>query len=231
MCNIQSFTFSVNWCYTYFGRMMRLVNLKVFDLFYRVFQTGPRIYEGFSELISFGQWEKWQNRVFENLTGKKILEIGVGPGKLLLRMAKKGYTVTGIELRPGMADGARRRIRKAGFDVDILDQPVYKLPFKDEIFDCIVLTFVLAEIADLDRAIVEMKRVLKNGGKIIIVAGGIPQDRNLIARFLFQAVKSHTTLRLERDNIVYLRKYGFKVTREDFGPFNIINKVVAVKPE
>lgn len=209
--------------------MTRLSNFKVFDLFYRVLQNGPRIYEGFAELISFGQWEKWQNRVFEDLSGKKILEIGVGQGKLLIRMAKKGYQVTGIELRHGMAYEARKKTHDAGFGIDILDQSVYKLPFKNETFDSVVLTFVLAEITDLDRAIPEMKRVLKQNGKVIIIAGGMPQDHNLVARILFRMVKGQTSLALERDNVGYFSKYGFKATREDFGPFNVINKIVAVK--
>lgn len=208
---------------------MRLSKFRIFDFFYRVFHEWPRFYEGLTELFSFGQWEKWQNSVFDDLSGKRILEIGVGPGKLLLRMAKKGYVVTGIELRPGMAYEARRRTKKAGFDIDILEQPVYHLPFKNEIFDCVVLTFVLAEIADLDRAIVEIRRVLKKGGKVVIIAGGMPQDKNLVARFLFRLVRGQTTLKLERDNVAYFVKHGFKVKRVDFGPFNVLNKIVAVK--
>ncbi len=208
---------------------MRLPNTHFIDLFYRAYHAWPRFYDGITQLLSIGQWEKWQDRVFEDLTGKKILEIGVGPGKLLIRIAKKGYIVTGIELRRGMADEARRRVKKAGFDIDILQQPVYHLPFKDDTFDCIVLTFVLAEISDLDKSILEMKRVLKKGGKVIAIAGGMPQDRNIIAKFLFKLVETQTTLRLERDNKTYFQNHGFIVTRGDFGPFNIINKIIAVK--
>lgn len=215
--------------YTYIGKMISFSKFRIVDLFYRTVHAWPRFYSGMTELFSLGQWEKWQNRVFEDLPGKKILEIGVGPGKLLLRMSNKGYSVTGIELREGMADEARRRARKAGLDVDILAQPIYKLPFKNEVFDNIVLTFVLAEIRDLDKAIKEMKRVLKIGGKIIVIAGGMPQDKNIVARFLFQLVRSHTTLKLERNNVEYFNKHGFKTVREDFGPFNIVNKIIAVK--
>lgn len=210
--------------------MSRLSNIKIVDLFYRVISAWPRFYEGFTELLSFGQWEKWENKVFEDLSGSKILEIGVGPGKLLRKLAQKGYSVTAIELKKGMADDARRRIRKASLDVDILTQPIDKLPLKDESFDCIVLTFVMAQIENLDEAISEMNRVLKKGGKVIVVAGGMPKDNNLVARSLFKIVQGQTTLKLERDNVAYFSKYGFRVTRKDFGPFNIINKIVAVKP-
>ena len=182
-----------------------------------------------TELLSAQQWEKWQDHVFDDLSGKKILEIGVGPGKLLVRMAKKGYDVTGIELRHGMAHEARKRTRQAVFDIDILHTSVYHLPFAHNSFDAIVLTFVLAEIRHLDQAITQMKRVLKPGGKIIIIAGGMPQDNNIFARILFRVVSSGTTLHLERDNVAEFTKHGFQVKREDFGPFNIVNKIVAIK--
>lgn len=208
---------------------MRLSNLHLFDLFYSAYHAWPRFYDGVTQLLSIGQWEKWQDRIFDDLTGKRILEIGVGPGKLLLRLAKKGYIVTGIELRRGMAYEARKRIKQAGFDIDILHQSVYKLPFKDETFDCVVLTFILAEIDDLDKSIEEIKRVLKKDGKAIIIAGGMPEDNNIIARILFRMVGWQTTLKLERSNKEYFQMHGFKVSRKDFGPFNIINKIVAIK--
>jgi len=208
---------------------MRLSSFRFFDLLYNAYHAWPRFYDGLSQLLSFGQWEKWQNSVFEDLTGKKILEIGVGPGSLLIRMAKKGFTVIGAEIRKGMAYEARRRVKATGLDIDILYNPYHKMPFKDEAFDCIVMTFVLAEIKNLDAAIVEMKRVLKKGGKIIIVAGGMPQDQNLVARLLFKMVAAQTSLKLERDNRAYFEKYGFAVTRKDFGPFNMVNKIVAIK--
>lgn len=208
---------------------MPFPRLKIFDFFYRLNQDWPLLYTGITQLFSFGQWEMWQNRVFEDLSGKKILEIGVGPGKLLLRMAKKGYSVTGIEFKKGMAYEARRRVKASGHEIDILNQSVYHMPFKDEVFDCIVMTFVLAEIHDLDRAITEMKRVLKTGGKIIVIAGGVPQDRNVYAELLFKLVGLQSDLKLHRDNRKYFEKHGFSVTRTDFGPFNVVSKLVAWK--
>lgn len=208
---------------------MRLSKIKLFDLFYRAYHAWPRFYYEATQLISFGQLEVWENRIFTDLQGKRILEIGVGPGKLLLRMAKKGYSVTGTELRKGMADEAKRRVRDSGFDIDIILQSVYKLPFKDETFDCIVMTFILAEILQHNQAIQEWKRILKKGGKVICIAGGMPQDRNIIAKALFKLITPFTTLRLERDNKRLFEDHGFVVSREDFGPFNIVHKIVAIK--
>ncbi len=208
---------------------MRLSKIKLFDFFYKAYHAWPLIYSNLTQLLSFGQWEQWQQRVFEDISGNKILEIGVGPGKLLLKLVQKGCDITGIELRRGMAYEAKRRLKKAGFTPPILQQSVEKLPFDNEVFDCIVLTFVLAEITHLEKAILEMKRVLKKNGKVIIIAGGIPQNNNLIARILFRLVSPHTTLHLQRNNMQYFQSAGFEVRRTDFGPFNIVNKIVATK--
>ena len=208
---------------------MRLSKIKLFDFFYKAYHAWPLIYSNLTQLLSFGQWEQWQSKVFEDISGHKILEIGVGPGKLLLKLVQKGYDITGIELRRGMAFEARRRLKRAGYLSQILQQNIEKLPFDNEIFDCIVLTFVLAEITHLEKAILEMKRVLKKNGKVIIIAGGIPQDNNLIARILFRIVSPHTTLHLQRNNMQYFQSAGFEARRIDFGPFNIVNKIVAVK--
>ncbi len=203
--------------------------MRLLDNIYKAYYAWPQFYSGITQLLSILQWEKWQDRVFEDLHGKKILEIGVGPGKLLIRMAKKNFDVTGVELRSGMAHEARKHTREAGFDIDILHTSVYNLPFADGSFDSIVMTFVMAEIKHLDQAIVQMKRVLRPGGRIIVIAGGMPQDRNIFARIVFRIVSSGTTLRLERDNVTHFTNHGFSVTREDFGPFNIVNKIVAIK--
>ncbi|MBI4990562.1 hypothetical protein HZB96_00535 [Candidatus Gottesmanbacteria bacterium] len=57
----------------------------------------------------------------------------------------------------------------------------------------------------------------------------MPQDKNLVAQILFRLIGTQTTLKLERDNKAHFDRHGFLVQRVDFGPFNIVNKIVAVK--
>lgn len=189
----------------------------------------PRVYEWSTGFITLWNWDKWQNKVFEDLTGKKILEIGVGPGRLHLNMLKRGFEVSGVEIRKGMADRARARITKAGYKPNIHLASVYTLPFPDNTFDCIVMTFVLGEVKELNRAIVEMKRVLKVGGKVIAISINYPQDNNIIARFILDIINRSEDFNLEKDFHLYFEKQRFVVKRHDFGPFNIVNKLVSIK--
>ncbi len=202
---------------------------KIFDYIYQLIFKWQATYHAFSQLLSGGNWEKWQNKVFENLSGKKILEIGPGPGKLLLRMAKKGYDVYAVELHHGMALEAEQRLARAGYQVEIHHESIEKTTFSDNMFDSVVSTFVFSEIESLDTTISEIKRVLKPGGKAIIISGSIPIDRNIIARTFYTFLNLGTLRPFTRDNAEYFRKYGFKTTRYDFGPFSILNKVVAIK--
>lgn len=202
---------------------------KFLDPLYRLYSSWPWFYKNLCELLSVGQWEKWQNKIFDDISGKKILEIGVGPGQLLIRMVKKGYKPTGIEISPHMAHEARTTVKKAGLDIDIIHASVYKMPFEDSSFDSIVMTFVMGEIDDLVKAIREMKRVLKKGGRIVSISGGFPQDNNKIAKAILYIANNQTSLKLNRNNVELLENQGFNVKRTDFGPFNIIHKIVAVK--
>jgi len=202
---------------------------RLFDFLYEKMLSSARLYHSLVQLSSVGQWEKWEDKVFEDLSGKRVLEVGVGPGRLLLRMAKKGYDVSGIEILPNMATEARRLMKYSGYPFDIRLESVHRMSFKDEEFDCIVMTFVISEIQDLDGAIVEMKRVLKKGGKIIAISATMPQDNNLVARIILKLIGSQSTHQFERKNEEYFKKHGFKTIRRDFGPFRLINKIVAVK--
>jgi len=202
---------------------------RLFDFLYEKILSSTHFYHSFMQLSSVGQWERWEDKVFEDLTGKRVLEVGVGPGKLLLRMAKKGYDVSGIEILPNMALEARKLMRYSGYPYDIRLESVNHMSFKDEEFNCIVMTFVISEIQDLDGAIAEMKRVLKKGGKIIAISATMPQDNNLAARIILKMIGSQSTHQFERKNEEYFEKHGFKTIRRDFGPFRLINKIVAVK--
>jgi len=202
---------------------------RLLDFLYKKILSSARLYQSIMQLFSVGQWEKWEDKIFEDLAGKRVLEVGVGPGKLLLQMAKKGYNVSGIEILPNMATEARRLMKYSGYPVDIRLESVHNMSFKNEEFDCIVMTFVISEIQDIDSAIKEMKRVLKKGGKIIAVSATMPQDNNLVARIILKLIGSQSTHQFKRRNEEYFEKHGFKTVRHDFGPFNLINKIVAVK--
>ena len=93
---------------------------------------------------------------------RHVLEVGPGPGELAQRMATElGADVVAIDVSPRMVELTRAR----GIDARIGD--VQDLPFRDGSFDLVVAAWVLFHPADLDRALSEISRVLRRGGRLI----------------------------------------------------------------
>jgi ubiquinone/menaquinone biosynthesis C-methylase UbiE len=71
---------------------------------------------------------------------------------------------------------ARRRIKQAGVEIDRRVLGGERLPFEDATFDCIVSTFTLCSIEQVDQALREVYRVLKPGGKLLLLEHGLSPD-------------------------------------------------------
>jgi SAM-dependent methyltransferase len=95
---------------------------------------------------------------------KRILEVGCGWGELAEWLAREtGAEVVATDLSPRMIELARAR----GVDAQLAD--VQELPFADGEFDVAVAAWMLYHVPDLERAITELARVLRPGGRLIAV--------------------------------------------------------------
>ena len=75
-----------------------------------------------------------------------------------------------------MAHIARRRIKGSRIDVDLRVQTAEELPFEDERFDCVVSTWTLCSIQEAHRAVSEIGRVLRPGGRYIFLEHGLGDE-------------------------------------------------------
>lgn len=106
----------------------------------------------------------------------KVLEIGFGTG-LNLRYYPAGVThLTTVDVNEGLNKRAARRIADSPIEIDnrILDGQ--DMPFGDASFDCVVSGYTLCSIPDLGRALKEMYRVLRPGGKLYFLEHGLSDD-------------------------------------------------------
>ena len=127
----------------------------------------------FASTVPFaGQWRIWQRLVIPRIYGKDVLELGCGLGDLQADMQEAGYTCHAIEHSPEMVSAARATLkkRKVGTETQIIQGSAQHLPFAAETFDTIVSTFPSEYIYD-PPTISEVKRVLRPGGRIIIIEG------------------------------------------------------------
>ena len=104
----------------------------------------------------------------------RVLDCGMGPGRLLLELERRGWTVAGIDLSGEMV--ARARLRLPQSAERLIQGTLESLPFPSESFDAAVATGVLEYVEDVPRALAEVSRVLRPGGLFVV---GAPNTQSL----------------------------------------------------
>jgi ubiquinone/menaquinone biosynthesis C-methylase UbiE len=103
-------------------------------------------------------------------SGGSVLEVAPGPGYLAIELAKFGdFKITGLDISKTFVDIARANAAKAGVRVDFQHGNASDMPFSDESFDFLVCCAAFKNFTEPQRALEEMYRVLKPGGKALIV--------------------------------------------------------------
>jgi ubiquinone/menaquinone biosynthesis C-methylase UbiE len=101
--------------------------------------------------------------LLKGIEGKKLLDLGCGPGIYAKLLKNRGVEVYGIDLSEKMIKIAKSNVKNVDFRVG----SVYKLPYKSNYFDIVLATYVVEYFEDIDRAFKEIKRVLKKNGIFI----------------------------------------------------------------
>jgi demethylmenaquinone methyltransferase/2-methoxy-6-polyprenyl-1,4-benzoquinol methylase len=103
--------------------------------------------------------------------GGHALDVCCGTGDFAFELARKvGHSgsVVGIDFSVPMIEIAKNKAQRAGFtNVDFIKANACDLPFADSSFDCVTVGFGLRNVADLSKALGEMTRVVRLGGRVI----------------------------------------------------------------
>jgi ubiquinone/menaquinone biosynthesis C-methylase UbiE len=128
---------------------------------------------------------------------------------------------------------ARQRSVELARDIDLREGDAHQLPFGDGSFHTVVCTYSLCNIPDPKRAVSEMRRVLRPGGKPILV----DHIRSAVKPiFWFQKLIEFFSMRLEGEHMTrrplkYVEEIGFDIIQRDrLGPANVVERLVALKP-
>jgi ubiquinone/menaquinone biosynthesis C-methylase UbiE len=132
-------------------------------------------------LLSEDQRQAWLG-VLSGLTGqppRRVLDVGCGTGFLAIRFAELGHTVTGVDLAPQMIDQARRKAEQGGLQVDFRIGDAAGLDFAEETYDLVVARHVIWNLPDPERGLVEWLRVLRPGGRLVLIEGKWGDNKDL----------------------------------------------------
>jgi len=116
-------------------------------------------------------WRKCAANMVASWRPRKIVDLATGTGDLALALQKKlpDAEVTGVDFLPEMLELARRK----GLRETILADAM-KLPFPDASFDCVTIAFGLRNMENWRAALVEMSRVLKRDGRLLVLEFSMP---------------------------------------------------------
>ena len=134
-------------------------------------------------LVSFGQWAAWRRTALLFLGEGPVLELACGTGGLMADMSAQGEVPVGFDLSPHMVRLTRRRLMKRGLTPRLVRGEGQTLPFPDASFASVVTTFPTEFIVD-PRTLVSIARVLRPGGRLIVVAMGELQGPGPLHRFV-----------------------------------------------
>jgi ubiquinone/menaquinone biosynthesis C-methylase UbiE len=134
-------------------------------------------------VVSLGQWQTWVQTALSHIAGEQVLELGHGPGHLLIALAEQGFHPVGLDPSPQMTRIAHRRLRRAGLAESLVQSHAQTLPFPANTFDSVVATFPTPFIVEAE-TLREVTRVLRPGGRMVVVLGARLSGRDPVSRFI-----------------------------------------------
>ena len=133
----------------------------------------------FPHLCEFALSGNFLNRFRQDTlqeTKGKVLEIGFGTGLNLAHYPKAVRKIDAVDISPSMHRLSKKRIKKSAIAVTNHVISGENLPMDDASYDCVACTFTLCSITDVSRALSEVNRVLKRGGKFVFLEHGLSND-------------------------------------------------------
>lgn len=164
--------------------------------------------------------------------GDAVLDVGCGTGALALeveRAAVPGGTIVGVDVEPAMIEQAQRRADKDQSGVHFEIASIEQIPYADETFDLAFSTLMYHHLTDAQRdaGFYEVRRVLKPGGRFILV------DINPSKRSILTSLPGHSRLAAEdyvrKEVIARMEETGFTVIDDGEHPSRQLSYAIGCK--
>ncbi|MBN1547115.1 MAG: methyltransferase domain-containing protein [Syntrophaceae bacterium] len=170
----------------------------------------------------------WRQKLIGMARGN-ILEVGIGTGKNF-PYYPYGAKVTGIDIADRMLLIARNRVLKLGLSFDLFQKDIQNMGFPDDSFDTVLATFVFCSVPDPVKGLIELRRVLKPDG-VILLLEHVRIDKpviGLLMDLLNPVIVRMVGANINRRTVDNVMKAGFQIESiKDFGPMGMIKMIIA----
>jgi len=159
-----------------------------------------------------------------------ILEVGVGTGSSL-RDYPLGEQIVAVDISKEMLRRAEVKLKNHNREIELCRGDVRNLPFKDETFDTIFSSWVFCSVTDPVRGLIEVRRVLKKEGKLLMLEH-VKSENKALGYLMDKSNPLAARLGvgdINRDTLANLRKAGFKVKEERNLAYDVVKAIVAVR--
>ena len=165
-------------------------------------------YDAFNHLTSLGADRCWRRRALREVVGPRVLDEACGTGDFAITIAKMlakkaeiagrtgndgsgSWSVTGVDISEGMLEVMRRKVAEAWLDdagcgaVSAETGDCCALSYPDASFDTVTVAFGVRNFEDREKALAEVLRVLRPGGRFVMLELGIPRNPVVRATYKF----------------------------------------------
>ncbi len=146
----------------------------------QMFDTISGKYDDLNRVISFGIDTKWRKKVLQLVADakpQKVLDIATGTGDLAILMTQTQATeIVGLDISEGMLQVGREKVKVKELDnkIEMVLGDSENIPFSDNYFDAITVAFGVRNFETLEKGLAEILRVLKPGGRFVILETSVP---------------------------------------------------------
>ncbi len=160
---------------------------------WKMFDRIAHRYDLLNRLLSFGQDVIWRKRVAKHLPDRRemhLLDVATGTGDLLITLFEQNPNIqsgVGIDMAEKMLEFGRPKLQKRGVAerFSLLTGNAMDIPFAENTFDATTISFGIRNVADVLTGLTEMRRVLKNGGRAIVLEFSLPKNKLMRRLYLF----------------------------------------------
>jgi demethylmenaquinone methyltransferase/2-methoxy-6-polyprenyl-1,4-benzoquinol methylase len=168
-------------------------------------------YDFLNHFLSLGidiRWRKKAIKLLKEIQPKQILDIATGTGDFAIESLKLNPDhVTGVDISEGMLSVGREKLKKRKLDdrITLTSGDSENLPFEDNKFDAIIVAFGVRNFENLEKGLSEMFRVLRPGGKVVVLEFSKPKSFPFkqLYNFYFKNILPTLGKTISKDNAAY----------------------------